>query len=159
MPRVMRMSPVIRRVVRGGMVVPGVRVVPSTVPIRLRVVVVVTVIRGNLLVIPIGESLLYAEPIYLQAASLAFPELKRVILATNDDVVMEETLDDAVRAILGGARPDRTDDAPVSGGIAPDDLLAIVDELRTALNSFVGGAEALDSSLDALEKLAKEAQP
>ena len=117
------------------------------------------VIRGNLLVIPIGESLLYAEPIYLQADSLAFPELKRVILATNDDVVMEETLDDAVRAILGGARPDRTDDEPVNGGIAPGDLLAIVDELRTALNSFVGGAEALDSSLNTLEKLAKEAQP
>ena len=58
MPRAMRMSPVIRRVVRGGivvpgvlivfggMVVPGVRVVPGTVLIRLRVVVVVTVTRG-----------------------------------------------------------------------------------------------------------------
>jgi uncharacterized membrane protein (UPF0182 family) len=118
-----------------------------------------SVIRGNLLVIPIGESLLYAEPIYLQADSLAFPELKRVILATNEDVVMEETLDDAIRAILGGARRDRSNDEPVTGGISPDELLAVVDELRTALQSFVGGATALDDSLTALEKLAEEAKP
>jgi len=118
-----------------------------------------SVIRGNLLVIPIGESLLYAEPIYLQADSLAFPELKRVILATNEDVVMEETLDDAIRAILGGARRDRSNDEPVTGGISPDELLAVVDELRTALELFVGGAEGLDDSLTALEKLAEEAKP
>jgi uncharacterized membrane protein (UPF0182 family) len=118
-----------------------------------------SVIRGNLLVIPIGESLLYAEPIYLQSDSLAFPELKRVILATNEDVVMEETLDDAIRAILGGARRDRSNDEPVTGGISPDELLAVVDELRTALELFVGGAEGLDDSLTALEKLAEEAKP
>ena len=40
--------------------------------------------RGNLLVIPIGQSILYAKPIYLQAETLVFPELKRVILARQD---------------------------------------------------------------------------
>jgi hypothetical protein len=118
------------------------------------------VIRGNLLVIPIGESLLYAEPIYLQADSLAFPELKRVILATDDDVVMAETLDAAVRGILAGDRPDRpAGGEPVSGGIAPEDLLAVVDELRVAIESLRGGAEGLDQSLRALEDLAEEATP
>jgi uncharacterized protein len=118
------------------------------------------VIRGNLLVIPIGESLLYAEPIYLQSDSLAFPELKRVILATDDDVVMEETLDAAVRAILAGDRPDRpAGSEPTVGGIAPEELLTIVDELRVAVESLRGGADGLDQSLRALEELAEEATP
>ena len=115
------------------------------------------VVRGNLLVIPIGEALLYAEPIYLQADSLAFPELKRVILATGDNVVMEPTLDEAIRAILGGERPDRLNDGPVVGGIPPDVLLGIADELRTAIESLHGGAAALGDSLQALEDLAEEA--
>ena len=49
-------------------------------------------IRGNLLVIPIGESLLYVEPLYLQAATGKIPELKRVILATSERVIMAENL-------------------------------------------------------------------
>ena len=49
------------------------------------------VIRGNLLVIPVGGSLIYVEPLYLQAATGKIPELKRVILATADQVVMAET--------------------------------------------------------------------
>jgi uncharacterized protein len=118
------------------------------------------VIRGNLLVIPIGESLLYAEPIYLQSDSLAFPELKRVILATDNDVVMEESLADAVRAILDGDRPDRPVGAePTTGGIDPEDLLEIVDGLRVAIESLRGGADGLDQSLRALEELAEEATP
>ena len=50
------------------------------------------VIRGNLLVIPIGESLLYVEPLYIQAATGKIPELKRVILATSERVIMAENL-------------------------------------------------------------------
>ena len=50
------------------------------------------VIRGNLLVIPIGESLLYVEPLYLQAATGKIPELKRIILATSERVIMAENL-------------------------------------------------------------------
>jgi uncharacterized membrane protein (UPF0182 family) len=115
------------------------------------------VIRGNLLVIPIGEALLYAEPIYLQADALEFPELKRVILATGNDVVMEPTLKDAIRAILGGERVSRLSDGPVAGGIPPEALLAIVDELRAAIESLRGGADALGNSLLALEDLAEEA--
>ncbi|MDA1035592.1 MAG: UPF0182 family protein [Chloroflexi bacterium] len=115
------------------------------------------VIRGNLLVIPIGETLLYAEPIYLQADSLAFPELKRVILATGDNVVMEPTLDEAIRAILGGERVDRPSDGPVIGGISPEALLGIVDNLRAAIESLRGGTDALGDSLQALEDLAQEA--
>ncbi|MEE8519085.1 MAG: UPF0182 family protein [Dehalococcoidia bacterium] len=114
------------------------------------------VIRGNLLVIPIGEALLYAEPIYLQADSLPFPELKRVILATNDNVVMEPTLAEAVASLLGGrpAAPSIPAGEPVLGGIPPEELRRVLDDLSEALQALQGGAEGLDRSLEALQDLA-----
>ena len=59
------------------------------------------VIRGNLLVIPISGSLLYVEPLYLQAASGRIPELQRVIVATADQVVMAENLGLALVEMFG----------------------------------------------------------
>ncbi len=59
------------------------------------------VIRGNLLVIPVSGSLLYVEPLYLQAASGKIPELKRVILATTDRVIMAENLGLALAQLFG----------------------------------------------------------
>ncbi len=58
-------------------------------------------IRGNLLVIPVGTSLIYAEPVYIQAQGVSFPELKRVILATADKVVMEDSLELALDQLVG----------------------------------------------------------
>lgn len=114
------------------------------------------VLRGNLLVIPIGEALLYAEPIYLQAESLAFPELKRVVLATNEKVVMEPTLDEAVAALLGGRppAPARVDGEPGPGGIPSEDLQRILEGLLEALESLQSGAEELEDSVNALRELA-----
>ncbi|MFN2114659.1 MAG: UPF0182 family protein [Anaerolineae bacterium] len=57
-------------------------------------------IRGNLLVIPLGDAVMYVEPLYLAAEASSFPELKRVIVASQDDVVMEKTLDEAMAEIL-----------------------------------------------------------
>ncbi len=60
------------------------------------------VIRGNLIVIPIENSLLYVEPIYIRAeeAEGSIPELKRVIIAFGDQLAMKETLDDALAAVF-----------------------------------------------------------
>lgn len=60
-----------------------------------------SVIRGNLLVIPIDQSLLYFEPVYLQADKGALPELKRVIVAFKNTIVMRQTLPEALDAIFG----------------------------------------------------------
>ena len=61
------------------------------------------VIRGNLIVIPIEESFLYIEPIYLKAsAGGALPQLKRVIVAYEDKVTMQETLEEALEVIFKG---------------------------------------------------------
>ncbi len=60
-----------------------------------------SVIRGNLLVIPLEDGLLYVEPLYLQAADGRIPELKRVIVATADRVVMAENLALALVELFG----------------------------------------------------------
>jgi uncharacterized protein len=66
------------------------------------------VIRGDLLVIPIDQSLLYVEPIYLRAEQSELPELKRVIVAYDKSVVMEKTLDEALDRIFGEKTPETT---------------------------------------------------
>ncbi len=60
------------------------------------------VIRGDLLVIPIEESLLYVQPMYLQADGGQIPELKRVVIAYQNQVLMRETLDAALSDMFGG---------------------------------------------------------
>jgi len=61
------------------------------------------VIRGNLLVIPIGEAFLYVEPLYLLAEQGQIPELKQVIVATEQRVAMAPTLEQALAQAIGGA--------------------------------------------------------
>ena len=56
-----------------------------------------TVIRGNMLTIPVKNSLLYIEPVYISSGTQSsLPELKRVIVAYSDNIVMEETLEKAL---------------------------------------------------------------
>jgi uncharacterized membrane protein (UPF0182 family) len=69
------------------------------------------VIQGTLLVIPIEEALLYIRPLYLRADGGRIPELKQVIVAYQNEIVMEETLDGALSRLFGpgaGAPPTRT---------------------------------------------------
>jgi len=61
------------------------------------------VIRGHLLVIPIEEGLIYVQALYLRAEGGQIPELKRVIVAYKDKVVMGSTLEDALTGLFGGA--------------------------------------------------------
>jgi len=63
------------------------------------------VIRGNLLVIPIEDGLLYVEPLFLQAERSQLPELKRIIVATGARIQMAETFDAALAGVLGRAPP------------------------------------------------------
>ena len=63
------------------------------------------VIRGHLLVVPVENSILYVSPLYLRAATGQLPELKRVIAAYGDRVVMEETLGAALAALFKDTAP------------------------------------------------------
>jgi uncharacterized membrane protein (UPF0182 family) len=82
------------------------------------------VIRGNLLVIPLGDSLLYVEPLYLQAQSGRIPELKRVILATSDRVVMAENLGLALVRLFGNSVVERAGLSDLVTAVPGDSLAA-----------------------------------
>jgi hypothetical protein len=89
-----------------------------------------TVIRGDLLVIPIKQSLLYVQPLYLQAEGGKIPELKRVVVAYQNQVVMQETLDAGLAELFGGSMGTPIEPAPSGGaeaatGQAPFRALAI----------------------------------
>jgi uncharacterized membrane protein (UPF0182 family) len=80
------------------------------------------VIQGTLLVIPIEESLLYIRPLYLRAAGGRIPELKRVIVAYQNRIVMEETLDEALARLFpsdGAQRPATAATAPAARAAEP----------------------------------------
>jgi uncharacterized membrane protein (UPF0182 family) len=66
------------------------------------------VIRGELLVIPIEESLIYVQPIYLRAEGGSIPELKRVVVAHENRVVMGETLEEGLNALFGAGTAQQT---------------------------------------------------
>ena len=61
------------------------------------------VIWGTLMVIPIEESLIYVRPLYLRAANGRIPELTRVIVAYQNQIVMEPTLEGALARLFGAA--------------------------------------------------------
>jgi uncharacterized membrane protein (UPF0182 family) len=138
-----------------------------------------SVIRGNLLVIPLAGSLLYVEPLYLQSASGQIPELQRVVVATADEIVMAENLGLALvdmfgrevlaaegvaeLATFGGEAPVPVAGAtPSAGADDPDSLAALVEQAnaqfaqaqeaaRTGDWAGYGQAiEALESTLEAL---------
>jgi uncharacterized membrane protein (UPF0182 family) len=73
-----------------------------------------TVIYGQLMVIPIKESLLYVQPLYLRAESGKIPELRRVIVAMDNRIAMEESLDASLSKIFGTLAP-----KPAEGQPAP----------------------------------------
>jgi len=102
------------------------------------------VIRGNLLVIPIEESLIYVMPLYLRAQGGRIPELKRVVVAYQNRVVMEETLDAGLAQLFGGAgaatrEPLRVSETP---GAASAVSARAADLARRANESFRRAVEA-----------------
>ncbi len=81
------------------------------------------VIRGNLLVLPVEGSVIYVEPIFLQAEDSELPELGRVVVGFGDEVVMEPTLQEGLEAIFGlrGVVPDE-ELITLPEGIDPEDI-------------------------------------
>jgi uncharacterized membrane protein (UPF0182 family) len=63
------------------------------------------VVRGSLLVIPVEQSFIYVEPVYLIAEGTDIPQLKRVIVSDGEQVAMELTLEEALAKVFGGDLP------------------------------------------------------
>ena len=106
------------------------------------------VIRGNLLVIPVGEALMYVEPLYLRAETSELPELKRVIVSSGGDVAWAESFAGALENLLGmpvlagtepAAQPEAGTGATAAGTATPD-VAALV---SSAQNHWDSAQEAL----------------
>ena len=126
------------------------------------------VIRGNLLLIPVGKSKLYVEPVFLQADAGGLPELKRVIVVAGEKIAMRASLEESLAAVFGIEAP--TDEVtpppepdeppqPISG-----DLPSLIREAqqhydlaqeRLASGDWAGYGEELAALKVVLEHLAK----
>jgi uncharacterized membrane protein (UPF0182 family) len=126
------------------------------------------VIRGSLLAIPIEESLLYVQPLYLAAERGRLPELKRVIAAYGNRIAMDETLEASLQQLFG-ARPTGAEPAPAGPGAvagaaggAPSRVAAEALEHftrareRFGRGDFTGFGEELKRLEDALRRLQAE---
>ena len=100
-----------------------------------------TVLRGNLLVIPIEESIIYVEPVYITTSNdAAVPEVKRIIAAYGDRVVMCETLGECFDALFGEG----------TGETAPETELPPTEEIDAAFNAAERAITAYDRAQSAM---------
>lgn len=118
------------------------------------------VIRGSLLVVPIDNSILYVSPLYLRAESGQLPELKRVIAAYGDRVVMEDTLPEALAALfnepaLAPALPAKTA-APLPGSANGPARQALQHYQRALDRLKAGDWSDFGNELDALKQLLEQ---
>jgi uncharacterized membrane protein (UPF0182 family) len=119
------------------------------------------VIRGNLLVIPIENSILYVSPLYLRAQQGHLPELKRVIAAYGERVVMKETLAEALSALFTepGAAPvvsSTTEEMPIAGPAASQAREAL-DRYNQAVERLKSGDwKGFGTQFDAMHELLEE---
>ena len=130
-----------------------------------------SVLRGNLIVVPIEDSFLYVEPIYLIADNIRIPQLQRVIVSYDEFVVMERTLNQGLNAIFGeevieaeGSVVAQMQDSPeqpinLSGapGVTAENIgeaRQLVQEARQALQN--GDFAKFGERFDELESLLQE---
>lgn len=107
-------------------------------------------LRGNLLVIPIADSLLYVEPFYLQAEGAAskLPELRQVAVATQDQLKAAKTFDEALSLLIPGLAPGQ---ATQSGKLTQADA-------QTPSKEPLPGAPTAQASSSDIDRLVKQAQ-
>jgi len=118
---------------------------------------------GHLHVLPLGERILYMEPIFLAAEANAIPELRRFVVSDGERVAMEETLAGAVAALagetLGGllAEEGGMPLAQGAAGVGADQALRILDraEERLRAGDFAGFGQALEELRRALESFSR----
>ena len=136
------------------------------------------VIRGNLLVVPVDSSLVYFQPLYLQAENQAgLPELKRILVAAGDRIAMESTMAAALSRVFGAdaamaseaaREPDRGREPAVAAAAAPARTAdASATRLRRAAEIYARAEQALRRGdlqgyareIETLGRLLKEAGP
>jgi len=110
-----------------------------------------SVIKGNLFVVPIDQSVLYYQPIYLQGEQNPLPEFKFVVVVFQDKIIMEESLTDAIASIFG--------EGAVSESIEESEGESALDILAKATEAFESAQKELQNgNLGRYQTLIDQAQ-
>ncbi len=124
--------------------------------------------RGNMFVIPIEESLLYVEPVYLEASESSIPEVKRVIVVYGDRIAYEPTLAEALNSLFGDGTIEERDSSSGSSSDSKDSSsggkASMTELIQSANDAFDNAVKAQESGdwakygeyLDELEGYLKE---
>jgi uncharacterized protein len=104
---------------------------------------------GTLLVIPIKESLIYVQPLYLRAETGKIPELKRVIVAAENRIAMEPTLEAGLARVFGNAPSAAEDPAQTSPQASRMGETPAAQSAATAQNLAAQAMQHYDSALQA----------
>ncbi len=104
------------------------------------------VILGTLMVIPIKESLIYVQPVYLKAESAKIPGLRRVIVAHDNRIAMEETLEKSLTSLFGEGLAQNSEAKPKDEPIlaAPAGANALINQARKHYEAAVAAQRAGD---------------
>jgi hypothetical protein len=129
------------------------------------------VIRGNVLAIPVENTIIYVEPIYLQAETAAYPELRLVAVMHNDDLSYAESFDEALQGLFGEEAAIAEEDEAAKKSTQPQvmqtgqDVQSLIrsanqafeDYLRyTGEKQFGNASQALDRLQNLLNELADQ---
>lgn len=125
------------------------------------------VLRSTLMMVPVGDSFLYVQPVYLQAAGGRMPELRRVLVANGSAVAMEETFPGALDVVTGQRAPAAPEavhaplKALVTHGARPGENglpapRVVPGELQRLLRQAQESSKASQAELDRLRKLLEE---
>jgi hypothetical protein len=109
------------------------------------------VIRGNVLAIPVEKTMFYVEPIYLQAETAAYPELRLVAMMHGDRLSYAETFDEALQGLIdGGKKPEFEPALP--GAVS---LQELIDRASKAFDDYLNslGQKSFGRASDALNRL------
>jgi hypothetical protein len=124
------------------------------------------VIRGNVLAIPVDKTLIYVEPIYLQAETAAYPELRLVAVMHGDDLSYAENFDEALQGLFEGQPPAAKKIAAPAASVEQ-----LIEQANSAFESYLtalgekrfedasGQLESLEQSLEQLREQAGVAEP
>lgn len=127
--------------------------------------------RGNMIVIPIEKSILYVKPLYLQSTTSKIPELSQVVVAYQDKVAMESTLEAALQRVFGsaGSQPVASDGTrqPSAKVSAPQDIQGLINQAGAQFDAaqksqrdgdwagYGAQVKQLESTLKQLKKLTR----
>ena len=94
------------------------------------------IVQGNMLVVPVEESVIYVQPVYLQGtAQNALPELKRVVVVFEDRIIMRNTLSEAIDVVFGSDTSDPGDGGGVDPGQVDGTIAELLQQAEVAFNA------------------------